>query len=1110
MPTRYPTKSPTPRRIPPADLQAWQTIYTALNGEQWDFCDTSFDDPCNPNVNGCVDFMYIFCNFVDDGTYRITQFFLQDNNLFGIMPDPAFQVLGPHLELLDLASFGNGNRLGMVGTCLDYQFCYDNAKCFFQGSGAVLCPQVVVTKSPTMYPPTDQAELVAWQQLYDSLDGPNWTGACAVGPQLRSQPCFFTGCVRCVIAGDVLRFTGLMLNDKGLKGFLDDSVFWVMNLLDYIDFSDNTNAQGQGMIFSDDCIRAETCFNPGSYCNFTQSGVTLCSDPLVTKSPAISGRPQLPFADDIAFNWIFTDLGGPNWVMPSGCQSPAEDPCFACPSRIKCIQNPNKPSELFIQQLVLDGMNVTGVIPLVPLDHLFSVGLNRLSMVNNHLRLEEGGCLTLTPCYNGNATCDFRNSGIDLCDPPIGSPPTLAPTTPTRAPTMTAANPCRTSGGLVPEGTPCAVPFLYSSIPFSSCISFSNRPPLSTTPFEEPMIPTDYWCPTVPIYNLETQNSWGFCDCSTLAPAVTPVPTAVFTTVSPGASPPTPRPTTSAPTTRSPTTTKSPTQPGFTFPPTKSPTTSRPSTSPTRLPTTKSPTRAPTLAPVLPPTTPTTRSPTRVPTTQAPTTRVPTATPTAATKSPTLAPTKAPTKAPTNVPTRLSTGSPTRKDPTVQPSKSPTTSLPTQSPTTPRPTLSPTRQPTALPSKSPTTRPSFLPTASPTNKVTPAPSQSPVVRPTASPINVVSDAELANWRQFYDALGGPNWLQCSNMRDNPCACQASATVFVQCTRSETRRRRRLQGGDGATRITTISLPNNNVAGTVPEASVNALSGLTVLDLQGNPVTIPPGSTCSTLNVCSRTCTIGTVCNSAGTPAPTGSRDTGGGGVDGGLIAGIVILVLILLAILILLCIFWQCAHILPEPIKNCMESCSAKGKEGAAAAGACACCAVCSRARSGESAKRSSLKEELIIAQIDEEEEEYGNPVFSRLAKEAEGKSLPSRDEQRPDGRSHFSLMKGEGLPTLKDNSTLSEAKLNAMELDDAARKDVPDMESLLKNIGLGHKVDAVKRAGVTDITSLLRLNDERMRQIGLNLGERVKLKRTIDVRKGLPNDPVFGKEKTG
>jgi len=38
------------------------------------------------------------------------------------------------------------------------------------------------------------------------------------------------------------------------------------------------------------------------------------------------------------------------------------------------------------------------------------------------------------------------------------------------------------------------------------------------------------------------------------------------------------------------------------------------------------------------------------------------------------------------------------------------------------------------------------------------------------------DAECDAWHDFYDALGGPNWVGCSGSRDGPCECMEMAGV----------------------------------------------------------------------------------------------------------------------------------------------------------------------------------------------------------------------------------------------------------------------------------------------------------------------------------------------
>lgn len=303
--------------------------------------------------------------------------------------------------------------------------------------------------------------------------------------------------------------------------------------------------------------------------------------------------------------------------------------------------------------------------------------------------------------------------------------------------------------------------------------------------------------------------------------------------------------------------------------------------------------------------------------------------------------------------------------------------------------------------------------------------------------------------------------------------------------------RRLQGSD-TLRITDISLPNNNVQGTLPTNAIQGLSALSSLNLASNPVSLPAGSSCTDLTVCQQNCKIGSVCDSSLTPAPTGSR-SGQSGDDGavvGIAIGIVVVLLVLL-LLLLFCIHRKC----PERLTPGCNACFA---------GACcvACGAACCAARSaGKGDKSESMSRALIAKEDDEEEPEYGNPMFHKLAEHAVGAQLPSLAEQRPEGRSHFSLMAGEALPQLKNNETLSEAKLEAMKLDEMARTDVADIDGLLTNIGLGHKIQKFKDAGVTDVLAFMRVNDQTMRNIGLNLGERVRVKRTIDIRSNIKDE---------
>ena len=68
------------------------------------------------------------------------------------------------------------------------------------------------------------------------------------------------------------------------------------------------------------------------------------------------------------------------------------------------------------------------------------------------------------------------------------------------------------------------------------------------------------------------------------------------------------------------------------------------------------------------------------------------------------------------------------------------------------------------------------------------------------------------WQAGYDALGGPGWLDCRELRNAPCSCNK-----VACN-----------GG----RITTLRLTKNNLNGTLPD-EWGSLTELTDLFLYTN-------------------------------------------------------------------------------------------------------------------------------------------------------------------------------------------------------------------------------------------------------------------------------------
>jgi predicted amidohydrolase len=83
-------------------------------------------------------------------------------------------------------------------------------------------------------------------------------------------------------------------------------------------------------------------------------------------------------------------------------------------------------------------------------------------------------------------------------------------------------------------------------------------------------------------------------------------------------------------------------------------------------------------------------------------------------------------------------------------------------------------------------------------------------------------AECAAWMELFDSTRGPQWVNCSGSRLDPCGCSSGVT----CANG---------------RVTALKLHNNNLNGTLPP-SLRALTALTDLRLYYNSLvgTIPPG------------------------------------------------------------------------------------------------------------------------------------------------------------------------------------------------------------------------------------------------------------------------------
>lgn len=370
-----------------------------------------------------------------------------------------------------------------------------------------------------------------------------------------------------------------------------------------------------------------------------------------------------------------------------------------------------------------------------------------------------------------------------------------------------------------------------------------------------------------------------------------------------------------------------------------------------------------------------------------------------------------------------------------------------------------TSRPTSLaPAVQFSSAPTLLPTASPTTSL-----------PTASPTTLsqtLPPSTLTAWTSVFDSLNGNEWTACSGARTDPCSCK-TAQVYVTCSAGQANRRRRRQLlGGAATSITEIVLPNNNCNGALPASGVQALTnqGLTLLNLEGGSITLlPTTATCQDVCVPSLTvCTIGSTCVGSGTSAPVDIVP---------IVVGVVVGVVVLCCLLV---ICFKCRDRRP--------SSSSKKKPGDALT-------VASTATTAASSSKPV------------------NPAFAAMVGKAESKSSNVSANNNQDGDQGFAALK-DGEDVEANNVTLEDAKLAALKLDDAARKDVPDVEAFLENLDLAKHIPAMRArapGGKLDMIFMYKLSEASQRDMGMTMGERVRLKRALDIRKGLANDPVFG-----
>jgi len=179
------------------------------------------------------------------------------------------------------------------------------------------------------------------------------------------------------------------------------------------------------------------------------------------------------------------------------------------------------------------------------------------------------------------------------------------------------------------------------------------------------------------------------------------------------------------------------------------------------------------------------------------------------------------------------------------------------------------------------------------------------------------------WHAFYDAMNGAHWSLCSGSRDSPCSSCNAGERFVRCAFAPGSGRAL---SSGVMQITHISLPSNNVTGTLPADAVFALfPALQLLNLSStiagpanhlsNQPCIPLALTCALTTCDFVSSTTSPLCpletSAPLSEAPTASPGAagnlssggGGGGLSGALVGGAIAGVLALIAVCGL-CVFF--------------------------------------------------------------------------------------------------------------------------------------------------------------------------------------------------------------
>lgn len=297
--TNSPTTKPTdPQTLKKSDLAAWQAIWQGLGGStQWISCGGSqmFTDPCGTaaTLSNCNTInRQVTCSVVN-GELRIVEIRMQDNKLTGWFPSEAFATL-TELSLLDVSntnSLTTDNNVLTNTQCIDIKRCYSpDMACLFKNSGVSLCPEgsspTPPSRSPTKAPTLVvlQSDLVAWQALYDSLDGVNWNYCNSQA--MYNNPC--SECmngsaykVKCDVINGVARITEISLPDNNMAGWLSDQILRALTALTSINLDKNkfTNTV---------CVNLPEC-KQSLQCSFASAGISIC-----TASPTLKPSTQSP------------------------------------------------------------------------------------------------------------------------------------------------------------------------------------------------------------------------------------------------------------------------------------------------------------------------------------------------------------------------------------------------------------------------------------------------------------------------------------------------------------------------------------------------------------------------------------------------------------------------------------------------------------------------------------------------------------------------------------------------------------------------------------------------------------------------------------------------